>query len=340
MGLEVEGISPKLLHLLGVLRHPPRVDSSSSHQDRSSLKASRVASLSLGRAGDGRRVPGKSSQVASQAPSGESFQQSTGPSRSRGSARGVYFTCGQYGHKAIQCPQYPHQMSSQRPDASKLTMGDVGRSYRVFAAVDDRQAEHQSTVMKTIGVLCGTPIFVLFDSSALDYFISSSIVERCRLVSTKQANRWQVELATSVRVFVDAFVPNCELDLGPFVTSVDLRFIPLGSYGVVLGMDCLSSHSTRVDYRLKIVEHVDDHGKRVGIIGVQQSISLRMFSAMQLRWCMRQGCHLFVVALEDVDEGESREIALDGHPILREYADVFPLDILGMPPKRDIDFLH
>lgn len=119
-----------------------------------------------------------------------------------------------------------------------------------------------------------------------------------------------------VCVFVDAFIPSCELDLGPFVTSVDLRVIPLGSYGVVLGMDWLSSHSTRVYYHLKTVGCLDKHGKRVGIIGVQRSISLCMIYAMQLRQCMRQGCQLFAVSLEDVDEEEIREIALDGHPTL------------------------
>lgn len=59
---------------------------------------------------------------------------------------------------------------------------------------------------------------------------------------------------------------------------------------------------------------------------------------MQLKWCMYQGCQLSVVALEDMDEGESQEITLDGDPILREYADVFLLDIPSMPLKRDIDF--
>lgn len=55
--LEVEGISPRLLHLLGVLRQPPRVDNNnSSHRDRSSLRASRVASLSPERPRDGRGV--------------------------------------------------------------------------------------------------------------------------------------------------------------------------------------------------------------------------------------------------------------------------------------------
>jgi hypothetical protein len=29
----------------------------------------------------------------------------------------------------------------------------------------------------------------------------------------------------------------------------------------------------------------------------------------------------------------------DDHPILREYRDVFPEEVPGLPPRRDIDFL-
>jgi hypothetical protein len=30
--------------------------------------------------------------------------------------------------------------------------------------------------------------------------------------------------------------------------------------------------------------------------------------------------------------------SLEDHPILREYRDVFPEEVLGLPPRRDIDF--
>lgn len=78
---------------------------------------------------------------------------------------------------------------------------------------------------------------------------------------------------------------------------------------------------------------MDDDGRKVGIIGIQRSISLRMISTMQFKWCMHRGCHLFAVTLEDMDEEQSHEAALDHHPILLEYIDVFPSDILGMPPR-------
>ncbi|XP_059064757.1 uncharacterized protein LOC131856837 [Cryptomeria japonica] len=44
------------------------------------------------------------------------------------------------------------------------------------------------------------------------------------------------------------------------------------------------------------------------------------------------------VYLEELDEEICQEVSLHSHLVLQEYADVFPSDILGMPPKRDIDF--
>jgi hypothetical protein len=35
---------------------------------------------------------------------------------------------------------------------------------------------------------------------------------------------------------------------------------------------------------------------------------------------------------------ENNKPTLEDHPILREYKDVFPEEVLGLPPRRDIDF--
>jgi hypothetical protein len=38
--------------------------------------------------------------------------------------------------------------------------------------------------------------------------------------------------------------------------------------------------------------------------------------------------------LESVEDDKEN---LEDHPILREYKDVFPEEVLGLPPRRDID---
>ena len=53
---------------------------------------------------------------------------------------------------------------------------------------------------------------------------------------------------------------------------------------------------------------------------------------------MQKGFQLFLVSLSDLEEVKGYTVTLDDHPLLCEYADVFPNEIPGMPPQRDIDF--
>ena len=63
-----------------------------------------------------------------------------------------------------------------------------------------------------------------------------------------------------------------------------------------------------------------------------------MILANQLKQSVHKGCQLFAVLVSDLEEAESHLVTLDDHPILREYANVFPNEIPGMPPQCDIDF--
>ena len=47
---------------------------------------------------------------------------------------------------------------------------------------------------------------------------------------------------------------------------------------------------------------------------------------------------MFLIFVSDLKEAESHTITLDDHLLLCKYADVFPDEILGMPPQHDIDF--
>ena len=123
-------------------------------------------------------------------------------------------------------------------------------------------------------------VTVLFDSRATDSFISPFVVEHCGLVAVSQKVSWEVELASGARVSVSSMVCSCPIQIGDMSTMSDLRITPLGSYDVVLGMDWLYAHSTKMDCQQKMVECVDvDDISRV-ILGVKRPISLHMIFAM------------------------------------------------------------
>ena len=96
---------------------------------------------------------------------------------------GNCYTCGQPGHKSYDCSIKPSTGPGKGAARSEPTVGDAGRNHRVFAAVDNRQAEHQGTVVEATGTLHGISTLVLFDSGASDSFISPSLVQRCGLVA-------------------------------------------------------------------------------------------------------------------------------------------------------------
>ena len=83
------------------------------------------------------------------------------------------------GHIVRDCPH------RQRVATSKLIVGDMGHSHRVFAAVDDRQVEHQATVIEATGIIGGSSISILFDLGAINSFVSPLVVEHCRLMVVK-----------------------------------------------------------------------------------------------------------------------------------------------------------
>lgn len=82
---------------------------------------------------------------------------------------------------------------------------------------------------------------------------------------------------------------------------------------------------------------LDDSEKSVEVVGIQQPISIHMIYVMPMKCCVRKGCH-FLQLEDELDEGENQDDVFVCHPILEEFLYVFPSEILGMLPKRDIDF--
>jgi hypothetical protein len=71
------------------------------------------------------------------------------------------------------------------------------------------------------------------------------------------------------------------------------------------------------------------------IVGRNQGVSLRFVSSLQLRKSMRKGCKLYAIpALNEKGVAEG----LEHLPVVKEFADVFPEELPGMPPERELEF--
>ena len=121
-----------------------------------------------------------------------------------------------------------------------MTIGDLARTMsKINAALENRQANYQTSMVEVEGKLNKTPISILIDLGAILSYISPNLVEKCKLSVEKIAKSWLFQLATGAKRKVISFVKDCTVIMNQFETSMKLNVLPLGSYYMLIGMDWL-----------------------------------------------------------------------------------------------------
>jgi len=84
---------------------------------------------------------------------------------------------------------------------------------------------------------------------------------------------------------------------------------------------------------------LNEEGKTVLVKGIPRKISVRQISALQMKKAARKGCKVFdVYVMNDENSSKEHNLKLDNIPALREFLNVFPEEIPGLPPKGELYF--
>ena len=88
-------------------------------------------------------------------------------------------------------------------------MGQVAREVpRIYAAMEDHQAYHQSTMVEVTGNIVEQSISILIDPSSTHNYITPIVVEICAFKKVKHNKSWLVQLATGTKRRVSEVVRN------------------------------------------------------------------------------------------------------------------------------------
>ena len=180
--------------------------------------------------------------------------------------------------------EFPLENESARPTYNIQeveTVGQVARVVpRIYAALEDHKADHQSTVVEIAGNIVEQYISILIDSGSTHSYITPRVVEICVFKKVKHRKSWLVQLATGTKRKVSEVVEKCLLVMNGLVTCVDLNVLPLGSYHVLIGMDWLEAHRVKIDCYNNTFECMDEEGNPRIVRGIPKVISIRHISAM------------------------------------------------------------
>jgi hypothetical protein len=88
-------------------------------------------------------------------------------------------------------------------------------------------------------------------------------------------------------------------------------------------------------HAMKKIYFIDDVGHKIILVGMNRGVSLRFISTLQLKKSMRKGCKLYVVTTMNKKEDT---MSIEQYPVLSKFSDVFPKELPGLPPKRELEF--
>ena len=172
---------------------------------------------------------------------------------------------------------------------------------------------------------------ILFDSGASHSFIAASCVRELGLEVETLEEPMHVSSPIGSRVSVDMICRGCELEISGILLRLDLRVMDMTEFDTILRMDWLTTHRVVIDCGHRKVTAYTQDGTRVKFQGDKHnSLPQAVYDS---RWHGQLMGWLASLTLEDEVRWD-----LDLPRVVCEYEDVFPDELPGLPPSRDVDF--
>jgi hypothetical protein len=150
-----------------------------------------------------------------------------------------------------------------------------------------------------------TPVKILFDSGATHSFIGEKLISKLGLKGSHTTSAYKI-ITPGGQITSNILIRGVSLGLGSKIISTNLIVINLVRMDVILGMEWMNQH--------KVVLDISD---TVG------------HTTLYLPFKNGTDSCAYVTIISTLDE----------IPVVCEYPDVFPDELPGMPPDRDVEFV-
>jgi hypothetical protein len=176
-----------------------------------------------------------------------------------------------------------------------------------------------SDIPKGASVLTGTfsindtPVKILFDLGSTHSFISEKLVSKLGLKGSHTTSAYKI-ITPGGQITSNILIQGVSLGLGSKIIPTTLIVINLVGIDVILGMEWMNQHKVILDISDRVVEI---NSPTVG------------HTTLYLPFKDGTDSCAYVTIISPIDE----------IPVVCEYPNVFPDELPGMPPDRDVEFV-
>ncbi|GJX89435.1 putative reverse transcriptase domain-containing protein [Tanacetum coccineum] len=243
------------------------------------------------------------------------------------------YECGAQGHFKRNCPKLRNnnrgnQAGNDRAPAKVYVVGNAG-------------ANPDNVVAGTF-LLNNRYAYILFDTGADRSFVSTAFSSQIDITPSTLDHYYDVELADGRIIGLNTILKGCTLNFLNHQFNINLMPVELGSFDAIIGMDWLAKYQAVIVCAEKIVR-IPWRNKTLIIHGDgsnQGNVTrLNIISCTKTQKYMEKGFPIFlahVTAKEVEDKSEKKR--LEDVPIVQDFPEVFPEDLPGLPPARQVEF--
>ncbi|GJZ60865.1 putative reverse transcriptase domain-containing protein, partial [Tanacetum coccineum] len=186
-----------------------------------------------------------------------------------------------------------------------------GRAF-MLRAEEARQDPNIMTGTFTLNDHYATTLF----NSGVDYrCVSTTFIPLLGVEPSDLGFRYEIEMASGQLVEIDKVIKGCKLEIEGHMFDINLIPFGSGSFDVIIGMDWLSNQKAKIICHEKVVRIPLPGGKVLRVIGESPEEKIRHLMSTKVK------------------EQKQEEIV-----VVRDFHEVFPNDLSGLPPIREIEF--
>jgi hypothetical protein len=190
---------------------------------------------------------------------------------------------------------------------------NIKKTGRIYCTQVATTLEGEPVMMGTF-LMANHPAVILFDSGASHTFISKKFVEKYCILCTESREGFIIHSPRG-QIFTKEVVFHVPIILAEWDFTTNMIVLKGQDADVILGMNWLAKHKAILNTNLRTIRL--SYGHEEVVLSIPVAIPAKPFGRVY---------EAIIPEIQDI-------------PVVCEFPDIFPEDLPGLPPEREVKFV-